>query len=231
MNGHGGKFSAAATSGRRDVSESAAVHQLITATDPKAPVLVLAHGAGAGQRHPWMRRVAESLVARGISVATFDFPYMAAKRSAPDPGPVLEAAYADVWRDVVRDIGRPKARLFAGGKSMGGRISSQAAAKKLFDPAPAGLVFFGYPLHPPGKPEQRRDRHLPDVGAPMLFLHGTRDPFGSPDEMTALAATLSGATVELLDGGDHSLVASKAQEAKDSRLERAIDLAARWITR
>ena len=176
-----------------------------------------------------MRRVADSLAARGISVATFDFPYMAAKRSAPDPGPVLEAAFAEVWREIVREIGRPTARFFAGGKSMGGRISSQAAAKTLFDPAPAGLVFFGYPLHPPGKPDQRRDRHLPGVGAPMLFLHGTRDPFGSPDEMAALVATLPHATLEILDGGDHSLMASKAQEAKSSRLERAIDLAARWI--
>jgi predicted alpha/beta-hydrolase family hydrolase len=205
------------------------MHQLINAPAENAPVLVLAHGAGAGQRHPWMRRVAESLVAHGISVATFDFPYMAAKRSAPDPGPVLEAAFAEVWKDVVRAVGRPSARFFAGGKSMGGRISSQAAAKNLFDPAPAGLVFFGYPLHPPGKSDQRRDRHLPDVTSPMLFLHGTRDPFGSPDEMTALVATLPRATLEILDGGDHSLVASKAQEAKDSRLERAIDLAARWI--
>ena len=175
-----------------------------------------------------MRRVAESLAARGITVVTFNFPYMERKRGgAPDPGPVLEDAFAQIWRDVAADA---RGRLFAGGKSMGGRISSQAAAKRLFDPAPAGLVYFGYPLHPPGKPAQRRDKHLPDVGAPMLFLHGTRDPFGSPEELTALVATLPNATLEILDGGDHSLVASKAQEAKSSRLERAIDLAARWIT-
>ena len=173
-----------------------------------------------------MRRVAESLATRGISVVTFNFPYMEAGRGAPNPGPQLEAAFADVWREVAAAARGP---LFAGGKSMGGRISSQAAAKKLFDPAPAGLVFFGYPLHPPGKPDQRRDRHLPDVGAPMLFLSGTRDPFGSPEEFTALVATLPNATLEILEGGDHSLLASKAQEAKSSRLERAIDLAAAWI--
>jgi predicted alpha/beta-hydrolase family hydrolase len=176
-----------------------------------------------------MRRVAEGLAARGISVATFDFPYMAAKRSAPDAGAVLEQAFADVWREILDALTRQPARCFAGGKSMGGRIASQAAAKGLFEPAPAGLVFFGYPLHPPGKPAQRRDRHLPDVAAPMLFLHGTRDPFGSPEEMSVLTAALPRATLEILDGGDHSLTASKAQEAKDSRLERAIDLAARWI--
>jgi predicted alpha/beta-hydrolase family hydrolase len=192
------------------------------AADPNAPLLVLAHGAGAGQDHPWMRRVAEGLAARGVSVATFNFPYMEKKKSAPDPGPVLEEAFADVWREA-----GPAA--FAGGKSMGGRIASQAAAKRLFDPAPAGLVFFGYPLHPPGKPAQRRDAHLPDMGVPALFLHGTRDPFGSPDELRALVPTLNAAALEILDGGDHSLLATKAQEAKASRLERAIDLAAAWM--
>ena len=171
-----------------------------------------------------MTRVATGLAERGVSVATFNFPYIEAKRSAPNPGPELEASFAAVWREISKG-----GRRFAGGKSMGGRIASQAGAKSLFDPAPAGLVFFGYPLHPPGKPDQRRDRHLPSVGAPMLFLHGTRDAFGSPDEMTALVASLPGAQLELLDGGDHSLLATKAQEAKASRVERAMDLAATWI--
>ena len=111
-----------------------------------------------------MRRVAAGLAARGIHVVTFDFPYMAAGRKVPDKAPVLEAAFAEVWRDVVGRRSRRAAagvRLFAGGKSMGGRIASQAAARELFAPAPAGLVFFGYPLHPPAKPEQRRDRICP----------------------------------------------------------------------
>jgi uncharacterized protein len=191
-----------------------------------APVLVLGHGAGAGQDHPWMRRVAQGLASRGVFVVTFNFPYMDAKKSVPDKAPVLEEAFAKVWRDVAISAQGP---MFAGGKSMGGRIASQTAAKKAFDPPPYGLVFFGYPLHPPGKPAQRRDEHLPSVGAPMLFLHGSRDPFGDPGEMTTLAAGLANSTLEILDGGDHSLVASKAQEAKDSRVERAIDLAAQWI--
>ena len=196
------------------------------AADPAAPTLVLGHGAGAGHDHPWMTRVAKGLADRGVAVVTFNFPYIEAKRSAPNPGPELEAAFAAVWREL-----GGRSRLFAGGKSMGGRIASQAAARKLFDPAPAGLVFFGYPLHPPGKPGQRRDRHLPDIAAPMLFLHGTRDPFGSPEEMAALVKNLPTATLELLDGGDHSLLATKAQEAKSSRLEHAIDAAASFILR
>ncbi len=188
------------------------------------PLLVLAHGAGAGHTHPWMIRVADGLAARGLRVATFDFPYIESGRRVPDRGPDLEAAFASVWASM-----RDEGPMFAGGKSMGGRIASQVAAAQGFEPAPAGLVFFGYPLHPPGKPDQRRDRHLPRISAPMLFLHGTRDPFGSPDEMRALVSSLPGATLELNEGGDHSLVAPKRQGAAGASLERALDVAAKWV--
>src|SRR5215831_5791188 len=159
------------------------------AAGSNAPTLVLAHGAGAGQTHPWMTRVAKGLAARGVSVVTFNFPYMDARRRAPDPPAVLEKTWQEIWTTAARDASE-RGKLFAGGKSMGGRIASQACASGLFDPAPAGLIFFGYPLHPPGKPGQRRDKHLPDITAPMLFLHGTRDSFGSPDEMRELTARL-----------------------------------------
>ena len=162
---------------------------------PDAPTLVLAHGAGAGQAHPWMTRVAKGLAARGVSVVTFNFPYMDARRPRRIRPPVLEAhVRQEIWTSVARR--RRAGRVFAGGKSMGGRIASQACALGLFDPAPAGLVFFGYPLHPPGKPAQRRDKHLPKIAAPMLFLHGARDPFGSPDEMRELVAGLRGAELD-----------------------------------
>jgi predicted alpha/beta-hydrolase family hydrolase len=182
------------------------------AAAPAAPWLLLAHGAGAGQDHPWMRATAERLAAAGVSVATFDFPYAAAGRTVPDRAPVLEKAFLDAWEDLAAGrsgSGGTPAPLFAGGKSMGGRIASQVAAR--LDPAPAGLVFFGYPLHPPGRPANRRDRHLPTIDRPMLFLQGTRDPFGSPDEMQALVARLPQATLSLVDGGDHSLVLSRAR--------------------
>lgn len=207
--------------------------RLYSATTKHAPLLVLGHGAGAGHDHPWMRDVAQGLANRGVSVATFDFPYKAAKKSAPDRAPVLEAAFAAAWIEAIaestRETGASPARLFAGGKSMGGRISSQAAARGLFTPGARGLVFFGYPLHPPGKPNQRRDAHLPSVEAPMLFFHGTRDPFGTPDEMAALVKTLPSATLELVDGGDHSLMRSKAQEKKSRAIERVLDRAAEWM--
>ena len=146
---------------------------------------------------------ANELAARGITVATFDFPYMAQGRKVPDKGPVLKAH----WREVIDAAradpalaGRP---LFIGGKSMGGRIASQVAARHV--PGIAGLVYLGYPLHPPGKPDQRRDRHLPDITEPMLFVQGTRDAFGATDEIRELLPRLNARTslYEVQDG-DHS---------------------------
>lgn len=173
-----------------------------------SPVLVLAHGAGAGATHPWMRHVAAELEARGIRVVTFDFPYMAEGRKMPDRGPILEAAFAAEWAKVAATTTGP---MYAGGKSMGGRIASQVAAARGFTPPPAGLVFFGYPLHPPGNPEQRRDRHLPQITVPMLFLQGTRDPFGSKEEMRELIDELPTSTLHIVEGGDHSLVGGRGK--------------------
>ena len=188
--------------------------------------VVLAHGAGAGKDHPWMQRVVRALASHGIEARTFNFPYIDAGRSAPDRAPVLEAHYAKVWKELTRGATPP---FYAGGKSMGGRIASQVAAQDGFDPPPAGLVFFGYPLHPPNQPNKRRDEHLPKIPAPMLFLHGTRDPFGTPDEMQALTSGMSAATLHLVDGGDHSLVV-KRKDGADS-VERAVAVAADWMKR
>jgi predicted alpha/beta-hydrolase family hydrolase len=190
-------------------------------------MLVLAHGAGAGENHPWMRRVAQGLADRGVSVVTFNFPYTEAGRKVPDRAPVLEEAYATVWREVAASA--PGRRLFAGGKSMGGRMASQVEARRGFTLALAGLVFFGYPLHPPAKPGQRRDKHLAAIDVPMLFLSGTRDPFGSPEEWREVASTLPRATLELFEGGDHSIVAGKRADPKGQLLDRSMDTAAAWI--
>jgi uncharacterized protein len=192
----------------------------------KAPTFVFAHGAGAGEDHPWMVRAAKGLASRGIRVVTFNFPYKERGKSAPDPGAVLEDAFQAVWRHVTAGA---TGRLYAGGKSMGGRIASQAAARGLFDPAAAGLIFFGYPLHPPGKVDQRRDKHLPKIQIPLLFLHGTRDPFGSPEEMRALADRLPSAQLHLMEGGDHSLVATKRADPAGSLLDQALDVAAKFM--
>ena len=165
------------------------------------------------------------MAARGVSVVTFNFPYMQGKRRAPDPAPVLEEAFGGVWSEVTSGA----KRVFAGGKSMGGRISSQATAAGTLSPPPTGLVFFGYPLHPPGKPTQRRDKHLPAIRPPMLFLHGTRDPFGTPEEMRDLVASLPMATLHLVDEGDHSLAVPKRRDPNGRSLDDAMDVAAAWI--
>ena len=199
---------------------------LYPASAPHA-ALVLAHGAGAGQRSAFMIAAARAMSARGLSTATFDFPYMAAGRRVPDPAAVLEAC----WRETILEARRalPELPLFIGGKSMGGRIASQAAAGGEIG-ALAGLLFFGYPLHPPGKPEQRRDARLRAVREPMLFVQGTRDTFGTADEIRALVRTLPRATLHEVPGGDHSLkVPAHGSSSPAAALNEAFDAAARWM--
>jgi predicted alpha/beta-hydrolase family hydrolase len=163
-------------------------------------VLVLAHGAGSGMRAPFMEGFAEEIGRLGVATLRFEFPYMQAGRRAPDRPPVL----LDAWREAFAEgvEGASGRRVFAGGKSMGGRIASMAAAEGM---AAAGLVFLGYPLHPPGRPEKTRDAHLPDVAVPMLFLQGSRDAFARPDLLARVLARL-GPRAEYVEvtGGDHS---------------------------
>jgi len=188
------------------------------------PTVVLAHGAGAGKDHPWMVRVARAFESADFRVVTFNFPYIDAKRRVPDKPAVLEAHFETVWRDAAAGATGP---MFAAGKSMGGRIASQVAAKGGLTPAPAGLVFFGYPLHPPAKPNQRRDAHLPQIAAPMLFLQGSRDPFATPEEMRALVDRLPGATLSITEGGDHSLATTRKAGAES--VEAAVRTANDWM--
>ncbi len=155
---------------------------------------VLAHGAGAESKSEWIVSYAKSLAMRGVRVVTFDFP-----RVRSVMGPLEDAYLAIVEKTRARFPNEP---LSIGGKSMGGRVASLIASKHTLPIAK--LVFFGYPLHPPKKPEKRRDAHLPDVKQPMLFLHGTRDPFGSPAEMRALCKKL-GAHLVLFEGDGHDL--------------------------
>jgi predicted alpha/beta-hydrolase family hydrolase len=191
--------------------------------------VVLAHGAGAGQRHPFMTTVAQGLAGRGFHVLTFDFPYMEAGRKAPDRPDVLEASMAAAVRALKERREAARLPLFAGGKSMGGRIASQAAARGLL-PDVKGLFFLGYPLHPPGKPQQLRDKHLPDVAVPMLFVQGSRDTFGAPEELRPILDRL-GARAELftIEGGDHSFAVPKSAGSRDQILERVLDRIASWM--
>jgi len=163
------------------VAEQATTARLYRAPAPRDRTLVLAHGAGAGQAHPFMVAFAEALAARGIDVVTFDFPYVAAGKRAPDRNDKLEAC----WRAALA-LARAEwsGRVpFIGGKSMGGRIASQLAAA---GESCAGLVCLGYPLHPPREPHKLRSAHLPRLAAvPTLVLQGRRDPFGTPDDLRA----------------------------------------------
>jgi predicted alpha/beta-hydrolase family hydrolase len=179
------------------------------AADRAGATLILAHGAGAPQTHPWMVKAATAISARGIDVVTFNFLYTETRRRAPDRNDVLEATWMAAI-DAVRSRS-PGKRLFLGGKSMGGRIATQVAAKLAREADLAGLVLLGYPLHPPGKPEQLRTAHLPRVAAPMLFVQGSRDSFGTPEELRPVLAGLAkGTRLVVVDGGDHSFARPKS---------------------
>jgi len=191
--------------------------------EPSA-LLILAHGAGAGQKHPFMVASARGLAARGIDVVTFDFPYMAAKRGAPDRPPVLERAFHDVV-SAARSWSRAN-RLFIGGKSMGGRMATHLGAEGL--EGLRGIVVLGYPLHPPGKPDQLRVAHLPAITAPLLIVQGERDVFGSPAELAPhVAAMKADVTVHAVQGGDHSLI---PRSAKGKGVhDEILDVIAAWM--
>ena len=188
--------------------------------------LILGHGAGAGQRSAFMVDFASALAALGLDVVTFNFPYTEQGRKIPDRAPVLEACYRSVIDVVGAQVGSARQALFIGGKSMGGRIATQVAAG---DPALrlSGLVLLGYPLHPPGKPDRRRDKHLPAIARPMLFVQGTRDAFGTPAELAPILEPLRPQpVVHTVVNGDHSFKVSKkdpaAQAATYADAQRAI---------
>lgn len=209
----------------------AATTALVYSAAGAAPAaLVLAHGAGAGQRSSFMVEFARALSALGLDVVTFNFLYTEQGRRIPDRPPVLEACYRAVVGTVRAELDSARRALFIGGKSMGGRIATQVAAA---DPALpiAGLVLLGYPLHPPGKPTERRDKHLPAVGRPMLFVQGSRDAFGTPDELAPVTSALQpAATLHVVQQGDHSFKLSRkdpaAQSAVHAEVRRTIEA---WI--
>ena len=175
-----------------------------------APLTVaLAHGAGAPMDSPFMEAFAEGLAARGLRCARFEFPYMAQRREdgkkrPPNPARVL----LETWRGVIDEIGADK--LVVGGKSMGGRMASMVAVDLEAEGAPVrGVACLGYPFHPPGKPEKLRTEHLEGIRTPTLICQGTRDPFGTRDEVPdfPLSQTIR---LEWLEDGDHGFKPRKA---------------------
>ena len=197
--------------------------------DPAAgdALVVLAHGAGAGQHHPFMVSVADAIAARGIDVATFDFPYVHNRRTLPDRQATLEACFEDVvsWARA-RAEARGRVRLFVGGKSMGGRIATHLGARGTA--GLAGIIALGYPLRPPGRTVRDRVAHLALVHQPLLVLQGTRDAFGAPADISAATAATPGpVTIVGIAGGDHSFAVrgTPAREVLDGLGETV----ASWI--
>jgi uncharacterized protein len=191
--------------------------------------LILGHGAGAGQTSDFIVNFAGGLAARGIDVVTFNFLYSEEGRRLPDPNDRLEACWRAVIEAVRERMKSDRAELAIGGKSMGGRIASQVAAAGIGDFA--GLVFLGYPLHPPGRPDRLRAKHLPDIKAPMLFVQGSRDTFGTPEELRPIVTALEPPVdVYIVEGGDHSFKIRKRGDVEQGDTHRAIqDHIAAWL--
>jgi uncharacterized protein len=165
-------------------------------------VLVLAHGAGAGMNHPFMTALANELAAAGVASFRFQFLYMEQRRRVPDRAPVLTATIQAAVH--AASEAAPDLPLFAGGKSLGGRMTSLAAAEHGLDNV-RGLVFFGFPLHPPNQPGTKRAEHLGEVRLPMLFLQGTRDALADLKLLRPICAKLGArVTLHIIEGADHS---------------------------
>ena len=189
--------------------------------------LILGHGAG--QTSDFMKSFAVGLAARGIDIATFNFLYREQGRRIPDPNDRLEACWRTVIDAVRTRITSDGDALAIGGKSMGGRIASQVAAAGIS--GLAGLVFLGYPLHPPGRPDRLRSKHLSAIRAPMLFVQGSRDPFGTPEELRPITSSLQpAADLYVVEGGDHSFKVRKGAGVVQSDIHSMIqDHIAAWL--
>ncbi len=183
-------------------------------------LLVLAHGAGAGMRHSFMEEMAEELAGAGVATLRFNFPYMEQRRKVPDRAPVpTEAVFAAVRAAAEA---APELPLFAGGKSYGGRMSSQAVAESSL-PKVRGLIFFGFPLHPPDQASTKRAEHLARVKLPMLFLQGTRDKLADLSLLRPICAKLgSRATLHIIETADHSFHVLKSSGKTDVEVMREL---------
>ncbi len=189
---------------------------------------VLAHGAGAGMAHPFMAAVAEGLAQRDIATLRYQFPYMERGSKRPDSPAIAHAAVRAAAAHAVGLL--PKIPVFAGGKSFGGRMTSQAQAAAPL-PGVRGLVFLGFPLHPAGKPSQDRGKHLFDVKIPMLFLQGTNDKLAELDHLNPVCKALgTRATLKLFAEADHSFHVPARSGRKDAQvLTEVLDVLATWI--
>jgi uncharacterized protein len=210
------------------VNETIRVSGLLQNPSQARACYVVAHGAGAGMNHPFLFAIAAGLALRGIATLRYQFPYMERRAKRPDP-PQLAHATVRAAVTCAREL-VPELPLIAGGKSFGGRMTSQAQAKALL-PGVRGLAFLGFPLHPAGLPSQDRAQHLFDVQIPMLFLQGTRDKLASLDQIEPLCEELgSRATLKLFADADHSFhVPARSGKTDAQLLGELFDAFAAWL--
>ncbi|WP_426414175.1 alpha/beta family hydrolase [Bradyrhizobium ganzhouense] len=211
-----------------EIDRIGAVSAILMQPDKARACYVLAHGAGAGMRHASMDKIAEGLSVRGIATLRFNFPYMENKQGRPDQPAVAHAAVRAAVEEAARLC--PGLKLVAGGKSFGGRMTSQAQAKAPL-PGVKGLAFLGFPLHADKKPSTERAEHLAHVGIPMLFLQGTRDGLADLGLLKPVVAALGAkATLHEVEGGDHSFaVLKKSGRTNDEALTEVLDTLTAWI--
>lgn len=210
------------------VDASRRVSALLCAPRDARACYVLAHGAGAGMRHPFLAAIADALAARGIATLRYQFPYMEQGSKRPDVPAVAHATVRAAVDEAARAA--PGVALIAGGKSFGGRMTSQAQAATPL-PGVRGLAFLGFPLHPAGKPSDERAAHLADVRVPMLFLQGTRDDLATLSLLRPVVARLGAAArLELFDDADHSFhVRARSRRTDVDVLAALADSLAAWI--
>ncbi len=221
---------AAATELRFRVAETSGEVSALLVRPPDARLLyVLAHGAGAGMRHPFLESIAQRLAERGIATLRYQFPYMERRAGRPDPPAVAAATVRAAVTEAARAA--PGLPLVAGGKSFGGRMTSTAQAEAPL-PGVRGLVFLGFPLHPPGKPGDKRAEHLEGVQIPMLFLQGDRDEFADLTLLRPVVKRLGErATLHLIQGGDHSFKVLKSTgRTADQVMNELAATAFSWAT-
>ena len=217
-----------------EVAGAGRVSGLLLGPAEPAGLLVFGHGAGAGMRHTFMETTATALAERGVGSLRYQFPYVEAGRRAPDRTPVLVAAVraaVEAGVELARDLASGSdCPVVAGGKSMGGRMTSTAAADAPL-PGVEGLVFFGFPLHPAGRPGTERANHLADVGLPMLFLQGTRDTLADLDLLRPVLAELEPRpTLHVVQDADHGFHVPKRTGRKDREvIDELAAATAAWV--
>jgi predicted alpha/beta-hydrolase family hydrolase len=212
---------------RFEVEGGGKVSALLSRPANARRLLVLGHGAGAGMSHPFMTNLAGELANVGVATLRYQFPYMEQRRRVPDSPAVLTATVVAAVR--VAAEAAPGLPLLAGGKSMGGRMTSQAAAQHPLEGV-RGLVFFGFPLHPPNRPGTKRADHLANVTVPMLFLQGTRDTLADLDLLRPICAKLGPqSTLHIIETADHSFHVLKKSGKSDAQvLQELAEMVASW---